>query len=134
MTWFINISNRPFSKWKKEQRNAAHEIASRIIDFPFPEVPPEADSLEVERIAEQTVAQLKELIISGNLDVWKHTYGILVEGEFTLTAALVRQLQKANKRWVYAATTQRVVETDSEGRKVSTFRFVGFRLYPDLTS
>jgi hypothetical protein len=134
MSWFINISNHPFSKWKKEQQDAAYNIAARIIDFPFPEVPPEADSVHIAAMADQIVDQLKELIINGNLEIWKHTYGIMIQGEPTLTAALVRRLQLEGKRWVYAPITQRVIKTNAKGRQVSTFRFVGFRLYPDLTS
>ncbi|RMF66145.1 MAG: hypothetical protein D6740_13420, partial [Alphaproteobacteria bacterium] len=55
----------------------------------------------------------------------------LVQGEFTLTCQLVRCLQ-AYGITCWAATTERDVEKRPDGMKVSRFRFVRLRRYPDL--
>jgi len=135
MAFFLNISNHPSTQWSTEQLEAVQKIAlqlmdapfSKIIDVPFPEVPPEAGIEEVDNIEDQIIDDLRES------NVLQNTVAAMVQGEFTLTSALVRRLQEHGIR-VYAATTQRIVEIDAEGRKISTFKFVRFRVYPNLTN
>jgi len=130
--FFLNISNHPWGQWSQEQIAAARRIAPVLVDIPFPAVPPEAESHEVERLADRLVADLQ----AGNLKLpgnsWRFARDAMVQGEHTLTAVLVRRLQDIGIT-AYAATTERVVAVDNEGRKVSTFRFVKFRPYPLLT-
>lgn len=53
----------------------------------------------------------------------------LVQGEFSLTVALLRKLQDKGITCL-AATTERVASDDAEGRSTRTYKFVRFREYP----
>ena len=128
--FFFNISNHPSDQWSEEQKAAARAIAPELLDVPFPAVPPEADTAQIKDMADRLIASLH----SADLGVpWENARAAMVQGEFALTFALVQRLQQCGIA-CYVATTQRVVETDAEGRKVSTFRFVRFRAYPDLVN
>jgi len=126
--FFFNISNHSSDQWSEEQKDAARAIAPELLDIPFPAVPPEADTAEVEALADRLIASLHSMDMGVP---WEFAKAAMVQGEFTLAAALVRRLQQCGIA-CYAATTQRVVETDAEGRKISIFRFVRFRAYPNL--
>ena len=115
---FVNLSNHPSAKWDEAQTKAALALAERIEDIAFPSVPPDADEKEIETLAEKCVAQVPP-----------ETSHALVQGEFTLTVALVRRLQ-ARGITCLAATSKRDVEEGDDGRRVSTFAFVWFRMYP----
>ncbi|GIX17745.1 MAG: hypothetical protein KatS3mg119_1931 [Rhodothalassiaceae bacterium] len=117
---FLNISNHPSDGWPEEQRQAALKLADEVHDLPFPCVPPDAGEQEIERLARGLVARIPE-----------GTGHALVQGEFTLTCQLVRCLQ-ARGITCWAATTARDVEERPDGTKVSRFRFVRLRRYPDL--
>jgi hypothetical protein len=118
---FVNLSNHPSSAWEDAQRNAAFAIAERIEDIAFPTVPPDADEEAIAALAEECAA-----------NVPPETSHALVQGEFTLTVELVRLLQ-ARGVTCLAATSKREVAEDGDGRRVSTFRFVRFRAYPDIS-
>ncbi len=119
---FVNLSNHPSAAWEDAQRKAALAIAERIEDIAFPAVPPDADEKTVEALAEKCVAQVPP-----------ETSHALVQGEFTLTVELVRRLQ-ARGITCLAATSKREVAEEGDGRRVSTFRFVRFRAYPELNT
>lgn len=119
---FVNLSNHPTEKWDEAQTRAAHALAERIQDVPFPAVPPEADEAAIGMLAKVCLAKVP-----------RETTHALVQGEFTLTVELVRLLQ-ARGVTCLAATTTRNVEEESNGRKVSSFTFVRFRAYPELGS
>jgi len=114
---FLNISNHPVQKWDAAQRQAAEGMASPVVDLPFPAVPPEADEDLVAALCEQVLAQVP--------DAATHA---MVQGEFTLTFALVKELQARGVVCV-AATTARDVVEGPDGTKMSRFRFVRFREY-----
>ncbi len=117
---FANISNHPSNEWSEDQRAAAREFAEAIIDVPFPEVPPGADGTWIEQKAEEVLASLPA-----------ETTHALVQGEFTLTMALVKRLQQRGIRCL-AATSERRVSRTEDGRELREFRFVQFRDYPPL--
>lgn len=117
---FVNISNHSSSAWGEAQKQAAARLADRLIDVPFPDVPPEAEPSEIESLAEEIVRNLPA-----------GTTHALVQGEFTLTTAIVRRLQ-AQGICCLAATTERRVEKTAEGDEVRRFKFVRFRPYPQL--
>jgi CRISPR-associated protein Csx16 len=128
--FFFNISNHPSDHWSEEQLAAARAIAPELLDILFPAVPPEVDTVEVEALADRLIASLH----SADLGVpWEFAKAAMVQGEHCLTTAIVQRLQQCGIA-CYAATTQRVVETDAEGRKISVFRFVRFRAYPNLVN
>lgn len=118
---FVNLSNHPSAGWDEFQRAAALELAGEIRDVPFPRVPPEAELTEVEALARRTVEALPE-----------EASHAMVMGESTATLALVLELQRRALTCL-AATTEREVHADAEGRKVTRFRFVRFRPYPAVS-
>jgi hypothetical protein len=117
---FVNLSSHPNGDWSESQRQAALSLAPEIKDLRFPAVPPEAGIAEIETLADGVVARLAKELPGAT-----HA---MVQGEFTLAYALVRELQKRGIVCL-AATTGREVLEDSEGVKTSRFEFVRFREY-----
>jgi CRISPR-associated protein Csx16 len=119
---FVNLSNHPKSQWTAEQTDAASAFGkgTGIEDLCFPAVPPDADEARVGKIAEECIAQIP----AGATHA-------LVQGEFTLTMELVGRLQ-ARGIVCFAATSAREVEEAEGGRRMSVFKFVRFRRYPQL--
>lgn len=125
---FLNITNHPAAgdvPWSEEQIAAAEAIGGPVVDLEFPEVPPDASSKEVLDVALATVSTVLEL----------GPKAALVQGEFTLTAALVAKLEALGIP-CYAATTRRHIEIVPDGKggsiKKAQFHFVGFRRYAFL--
>jgi CRISPR-associated protein Csx16 len=119
---FVNLTNHPKSRWTAEQTEAASDLGKgiQVEDLCFPAVPPDADEARVGEIAEECVAQIP----AGATHA-------LVQGEFTLTAELVRRLQ-ARGIVCLAATSAREVDEAEAGRRTSVFKFARFRRYPQL--
>lgn len=64
---FLNFSNHPFSAWGEDQKNAAQKFGSNkddntIVDIAFPNVPPAADRLQVERMAQDAYIDICERV------------------------------------------------------------------------
>jgi CRISPR-associated protein Csx16 len=116
----VNLSNHPSTCWSAEQKQAALKLAPEIRDMPFPAVPPEADSEEMNALADEVIARLKT-------EVPGATHA-MAQGEFTLVHALVRKLQQIGIVCV-AATTRREVVEQTGGTKTTRFNFVRFREY-----
>lgn len=113
---FINHSNHPSTQWDDLQRRTA-ESYGPIVDIPFPSVPPESTTAEVQQLVEQY----------GNSIVEKSPTVVMVQGEFTYTYRLVEFLKERQIR-VVAATSDRIVNTLDDGKtKQVTFNFVQFR-------
>ena len=119
---FLNITNHPSTDWPQAQRAAAMAIASPITDLPFPNVPPEADEIEVESLGREILEKTSRFNPSA----------ALVEGDFTLTYFLVRELMKRGVV-CYIATTPRITAVKLTGphssEKVSQFHFTRLRRY-----
>ena len=113
---FINLSNHPSANWDEAQTQAALALTERIEDIAFPAVLPDADEKAIEALAETCMAHIPP-----------ETSHALVQGEFTLTVELVRRLQAGGITCLAATSTRNVEE--AEGRRVSTFTFVRFRVY-----
>jgi hypothetical protein len=116
----INLTNHPKSAWEEAQQAAASALAECVQDLKFPAVPPDADEARVGEIAQACVAQIP----AGATHA-------LVQGEFTLTAELVRRLQ-ARGIVCLAATSAREVDEAEAGRRTTVFKFARFRRYPQL--
>lgn len=114
---FLNISNHPSAEWEDAQRQAALACAPTILDIAFPRVTPEAD--------EGAVATLRDAILA---QVPAGTTHAMVQGEFTLAFALVRELSSRGILCL-AATTERDVIDLENGEMQRRFRFVRFRSY-----
>ena len=121
---FLNLTNHPSSdgdSWSEEQRRAAEAIGGTIHDFGFPDVPPQASTDEVVTLAQTVAASVFKLRPSA----------ALVQGEFTLTLALVMKLESLGIP-CYAATTRRIGKKAANQNDVSTaeyYRFERFRRY-----
>ncbi|HKL03690.1 MAG TPA: TIGR02221 family CRISPR-associated protein [Cryomorphaceae bacterium] len=114
----INLSNHASEKWSDTQRRKALEIAEEIIDIPFPTVPPEADEIQIEVMAQETVDKVLQYNPS-------HVH---IMGEFTLTYRMVRKL-KAHDVTCIASTSKRKVSTLPDNSRKVKFDFSTFRKY-----
>lgn len=121
---FINFSNHPSQIWSREQTDAASGYGA-IVDVPFPAVPPDASEKEIHEMADQSSGQIASLIegVKG-----REPCAVHIMGEMTLTYAIVSRLLKRGVCCM-ASTTTREVTTDTNGNKISVFRFVRFRQY-----
>ena len=123
---FVNLTNHPSAKWNSEQLSEAKKYGD-IIDMNFPQVSPTANILDIMGLAKSMVAD-----ICGTYDSDTELH-ILVQGEMTLTYALVSEFHKKEVD-CYAAcsdrVTEEVVNPDGTTSKKSTFKFVQFREYP----
>ena len=133
MTYFINISNHPSSKWSSRQLEAAKALADVIIDVPFPNVPADASISDVKGMAEELAINKVWPYIN---DYKVEHLTILLQGEMTLVAALLRILQiPGNGINVVAACSERnsveTVNPDGSTTKTAVFKFVQFRSYPE---
>ncbi len=117
----LNLSNHPSPNWPEAQRRAALDQYGEIRDLAFPQIPPEADTDGVRRIAEDFEVHIRKLAA----DHPRLTVHLM--GELTFTYLLVTRLQTAGIPCV-ASTTHRIVE-EKDGRKVVQFQFVQFRAY-----
>lgn len=118
---FINFSNHPSYKWHGKQLEEAQKYG-QIIDVPFPQVDPEVNEADIEKLADEYFRR----IFSYNPDI------VMCSGEFSLTYAVVKRLLAQNIKCVCACTKRVAVEeTESDGSitKVSNFEFVKFREY-----
>ena len=122
----INFSNHPSDKWPDKQIKAAGEYGEGIKDIRFPKVPTSLNEDEIEKMADDYVARIIDNIEDTTVDV------VMVQGEFTLSFAVVRRLMYKNIR-VVSACSDRVAKeyTDDRGRsrKEVIFDFVRFRQY-----
>lgn len=116
---FYNISNHPVSAWSIKQRQAALDLASPIIDIPFPAVDASASKDEIQKMAAAIVRWIPEHSVA------------MVQGEMTLTYALVNKLKSKNVRTLAACSVRDTVEEPSGDSTVknSKFTFVRFRDY-----
>ncbi len=129
---FINLTNHPSSKWGEEQLKAAAEYGN-IVDIPFPQVSPDADRLEVSRIATETIDKIREhvtlydqLPLDAELD---RSHALHIMGEMTLVYKVVSRISDIFPGVVVASTTERISVDNPDGTKTSRFRFVRFRPY-----
>ena len=122
---FFNISNHPSARWSDSHRAAAEKLGGEIFDIQFPAVSPLAEGLEILELANDVANYVTSLASSesGSFTV------AMVQGEFTLTMALVCLLQERGIRCVAACSTRRVVE-NGDGSKTVHYNFVQFRDYP----
>lgn len=125
-----NLSNHDYRSWSAEQREAAKAMVETVWDMRFPNVPADADADEVCEMAGDILDQLEEL-----MDEKGEGY-ILIQGEMTLTHALVSEIHRLHYTSLIpiAACSERYVRYDQDGNKIVKFEFQQFREYPDYTS
>ena len=110
MQCFVNFSNHPSTQWSDAQLAAARRFG-KVLDLPFPSVPPTLDERSVLSLAEQYVDKILQL----------NPTAVMCQGEFSLCFAVTRLLQRKEVA-VLCACSERV-ENKSE------FVFVRFRNY-----
>lgn len=119
----INLSNHHTATWSAAQRRAAAAVYGRYVDLPFPEIPPEADTVAIEALARTYVAQCLALLPPSAVGL----HAVHAMGEATFVHAVVQGLHRAGVRCI-ASTTQR--SEVPEGTAQAAFQFVRFRAYP----
>ena len=126
---FINLSNHPSNKWSFAQMAAA-QVYGKVIDISFPDVPAEATEEDIQEMADQCMGSLDGVMAANHCSIGEVV--AMVQGEFTLTYALVTRL-KEKKVPVLAACSRRdtveIASGDGETIKTSKFTFVQFRKY-----
>lgn len=116
----INLSNHPSNMWSQEQKNAAVNYGD-IVDIPFPCIDESAD----EECIKEKVKEYYNIIkkYQENNEVVVH-----LMGEMSFTFALVHKLLVQGITCL-ASTTQRMVQDEADGTKITKFVFKRFREY-----
>ena len=117
---FVNFSNHPSRHWDDRQMEAARCYGD-VVDLPFPVVVPDADSQELQPLAQDCVQMILSQGEAGSITVH-------IMGEMTLTFMIVKLLKEKGIRCV-ASTTERKTTYNDDGTKLSEFSFVKFREY-----
>ena len=123
--YFINLTNHPASRWSAEQLDSAKRYGV-VVDMEFPQIPPTAESVDIKKLAKSIAADVRGTYQDAGICV-------LVQGEMTLTYALVHMFQQYGFDCVAACServSEEVVNADGTTSKKSTFKFVQFREYP----
>ena len=135
MSTFVNISNHPSSKWSKEQLDLAHRMgAEKIIDIPFPNIPPDALKEDVKKIAYDVVSEAYKV---QGFEPEELNFA-LVQGEMTATFAIAQRFIELDAETgigfmpIAACSERNVIEKqleDGTTKKEVVFKFVRFREY-----
>ena len=117
---FINFSNHPSKNWSKEQTEQAQQYG-KILDIPFPNVPPTYTKSQISTMAKKCVGDILE----------KNPKCVLCQGEFSLAYTVINLLKERDIKVVTACSERNVTEiiTDGKYSKPVVFEFVGFREY-----
>ena len=124
----INFSNHPCNRWSEKQKKAAEKYGETV-DLAFPAVPGMADESQIEALASDSI----DLILKKIDDDPKSA--VMVQGEFTLTYAVVSRLQKFGVRTISACSERHIrTEEDQNGNIIKTvvFDFERFREYREF--
>lgn len=123
---FLNISNHGSASWSKEQLAAARELGGEVIDIQFPTVDPAANEKDI-------AMQAIDLVNYIYVDLALEPAVAMIQGEMTLTYALVGILRENGVKVVAACSDRCVTEVakeDGTTEKKAIFKFVQFREYP----
>lgn len=116
----INFSNHPSAQWSEAQLSAA-QAYGEVIDLPFPQVNPNMSEKELQALSSQYVDKILTMAEGGSITVH-------VMGEMTFTFLVVTRLKELGIQCVSSTTERNTFMTD-DGKKVSEFKFVRFRVY-----
>ena len=122
----INFTNHPSDKWPEKQYKAARETYGTILDYKFPNVPPEADSEDIMQLADKYFQMITVAFDSCASEPFENA--VHIQGEFTLVYRLVNLLRSSGIRCI-ASTTKRIVKEHDDGTRTYQFEFVRFREY-----
>ncbi len=139
---FFNLSNHPFAGWADDQKNAAQKFGGNnkgdntIADVAFPNVPPTADRLQVERMAQDTYNDLCERVanyerMGGKVDASNGGAAVMLAGEMSFCIAFADVVKKNNRGFrlftIIVACTERISKDLGGGKKEQQFVFRQFR-------
>lgn len=126
----INLTNHPSERWTDEQKQTAIEEYGWIEDLPFPQIAPEANEAEIEKLAQEYALKCQHLFQMANIPVSQQAYNeaVHIMGEMTFTYQMVKLLSAQNIKCI-ASTTKREAIEKPDGTKISVFQFVKFRTY-----
>lgn len=117
---FINLSNHALQNWSLKQKEEAVKYGE-LIDLPFPNISPYADSVEIDRLVEKYFNKVLEY----------HNPVVMLQGEFIFTFRLATKLKAAGIKVVAGRSERIVVESvNSEGIPVKKVNSI----LPDLWS
>lgn len=119
----LNLSNHPLSSWSENQISTAEKYYGRIIDLPFPQIPPDADEETVKSLAVDYKEKCIEILSESN----DEKNAVHIMGEMTFCFALVNLFKKENVSCLASTTVRNVSEENNT--KTSYFNFVRFREY-----
>lgn len=114
----INLTNHPLDKWDIHQQELAEKIYGKIVDIQFPNIPPDADEIFVENLANEYLLKILEY----------KPQAVHIQGEFTFTYKMVSLLREQNIKCI-ASTTERLMHENPDGSRTYKFKFVRFREY-----
>lgn len=118
----INISNHPYARWQTAQREAA-KAYGEVMDMPFPNVPPQATTAQVEIMAVGAINDILSMMQQHD----NPTTTIHLMGEMTFTYILLNKLRAQGIPCV-ASTTERSITMEGNLKK-TIFKFIQFRPY-----
>ena len=116
----INLSNHPFEKWDKRQKEAALEYGE-CVDCQFPAVDPDMGKTDIDRLADCKIKELYRL-------AGKRRFTVHIMGEMGLTYAIVSKLKQSGIPCILS-TSFRIAKEDADGLKHVRFNFERFREY-----
>jgi hypothetical protein len=119
----LNLSNHPVKNWSEKQIAAAHKKFSKVEDLPFPQIDPNASETDIEKLAKEYFNICNDKL----LHFPNENNAVHIMGELTFTFALVKKLLENNIVCVASTTERNAIETD--GKKISEFKFIKFRKY-----
>jgi len=119
----VNLSNHPSEKWSLQQSEAA-KLYGSVVNLPFPAIDPEAETHEIESLAESYEIKVRQLLSVETSGL----QAVHIMGELTFCFALVVRLQKVGITCL-ASTTRRHTADHADGSKTTRFGFVRFREY-----
>ena len=118
----VNLSGRSYETWSPEQLEATKEFASKVVDVPYPNIPPTASTEELIKIVDSTMSEVMNY----------NPKTVLCGAEMVTTHKFVNNLQR-NGIKVINATSERVsherLNEDGTVTKEVKFEFKQFRDY-----
>ena len=113
----LNFTNHPFDSWDETQKQIAINEYQSIIDYPFPEINPELDEIDLEQLVRKHLIKI--------INLKPDTVHIM--GEMNFTFQMIYFLMQNNIPCV-ASTSVRMMEKKGN-QIINTFKFERFRKY-----
>jgi len=119
----INLTNHPSNEWSSKQKELALSLYGKIADIGFPKIPPNASFEDIQTIAYDYLALIKQEL---NKEA-EGTNAVHIMGEFTFVYTIVDLLRGQGIECIASTTERNVIIKD--GEKISQFNFIRFRKY-----